>query len=421
MSKTPDKGKLETKKARNATAEAKASGLISSRPQSSVSQSRDMPSSNDHSMLVDHDDYSGAALRRARQAASIEIEAIAAELRIPKNYLHALETEEYDILPGATYGFGYISSYCKFIGIDPQPFLDTYKMRTSRMGDKPQYHFPDEVLEPRMSGSMTAMLVVLILLVGYVSWQALERYDLNPLTRSQEQVASAPASENSADKAVSIVATSVEEDTTSQDTNVVLEQADAPADNEVTTQEAVTEIAEASNEDQPASNTPALSTPASNTNEATKSVADLDEAQNIADTTDAIATADVIDEAADDEAAEDVAANNASEADTVTGSGEARATLRSPEEEIVISANAASWVEVVNASGDIILSKLFKAGETYIAPASEKLYLTTGNAGGLSLLIPGMDEFRAGEVGEIIRDLPLSRESLRSRRSALSQ
>ena len=419
MSKTPDKGKLETKKARNATAEAKASGLISSRPQSSVSQSRDMPSSNDHSMLVDHDDYSGAALRRARQAASIEIEAIAAELRIPKNYLHALETEEYDILPGATYGFGYISSYCKFIGIDPQPFLDTYKMRTSRMGDKPQYHFPDEVLEPRMSGSMTAMLVVLILLVGYVSWQALERYDLNPLTRSQEQVASAPASENSADKAVSIVATSVEEDTTSQDTNVVLEQADAPAntlaDNEVTTQKAVTETAEASaeasNEDQPASNTPALST-----NEATKSVADLDEAQNLADTADTIATADVIDEAADD-----VAANNASEADAVTGSGEARATLRSPEEEIVISANAASWVEVVNASGDIIMSKLFKAGETYIAPASEKLYLTTGNAGGLSLLIPGMDEFRAGEVGEIIRDLPLSRESLRSRRSALSQ
>ena len=419
MSKTPDKGKLETKKARNATAEAKASGLISSRPQSSVSQSRDMPSSNDHSMLVDHDDYSGAALRRARQAASIEIEAIAAELRIPKNYLHALETEEYNILPGATYGFGYISSYCKFIGIDPQPFLDTYKMRTSRMGDKPQYHFPDEVLEPRMSGSMTAMLVVLILLVGYVSWQALERYDLNPLTRSQEQVASAPASENSADKAVSIVATSVEEDTTSQDTNVLLEQADAPADtpadNEVTTQEAVTETAEASseasNEDQPASNTPALST-----NEATKSVADLDEAQNIADTADTIATADVIDEAADD-----VAANNASEADAVTGSGEARATLRSPEEEIVISANAASWVEVVNASGDIIMSKLFKAGETYIAPASEKLYLTTGNAGGLSLLIPGMDEFRAGEVGEIIRDLPLSRESLRSRRSALSQ
>ena len=403
MSKTPDKRKLENKKARNATAEAKASGLISSRPQSSQTQSRDIPSQNDHSLLVDHDDYSGAALRRARQAASVEIETIAAELRIPKNYLHALETEDYDILPGATYGFGYISSYCKFLGIDPQPFLDTYKMRASRMGDKPHYHFPDEVLEPRMSGAMTAMLVVLVLLVGYVSWQALERYDLNPLTRSQEQVALAPVSEDSADNAVSIVATSAEEDTTSQDTNVVLEQAGAPAETEVKAQEAVTEIAEASNEDQPASNT----------NEAPNSDADIDQTQNIADRDDA---ADLTD-TADDNAV----ANNASEADAVTGSGEAQATLRSPEEEIVISANAASWVEVVNASGDIILSKLFKAGETYIAPASEKLYLTTGNAGGLNLLIPGMDEFRAGEVGEIIRDLPLSRESLRSRRSALSQ
>ena len=99
----------------------------------------------------------------------------------------------------------------------------------------------------------------------------------------------------------------------------------------------------------------------------------------------------------------------------------AQANVREPQEEIVISANSAAWVEVVSENGDVILSKLFQAGEEYIAPASEKLYLSTGNAGGLVLMIPGLDSFQAGAVGEIIRDLPLSRESIRSRRSAVVQ
>jgi len=105
----------------------------------------------------------------------------------------------------------------------------------------------------------------------------------------------------------------------------------------------------------------------------------------------------------------------------VSSGASAQANVRVPSEEILISASAAAWVEVVSENGDVVLSKLFQPGDDYIAPADKKLYLSTGNAGGLVLQIPGLDKFTAGAVGEIIRDLPLSRDSIRSRRSAVSQ
>ena len=57
--------------------------------------------------------------------------------------------------------------------------------------------------------------------------------------------------------------------------------------------------------------------------------------------------------------------------------------VRVPSEEILISASAAAWVEVVSENGDVLLSKLFQPGDDFIAPANQKLYLSTGNAGGL--------------------------------------
>ena len=345
--------------------------------------------------------YGGDALRAEREKAGVDIPALSFELRIPKNYLHALEAETYDELPGATYGYGYIKSYCKFLGIDDTPFLDTYKMRTSAADSRPEYSFPDEALEPRMSGAMTAMLVVLVLLTGYIGWQVFDRFQGAP-TQDTTLVASiavqnepagadvaqltdvAPTpntesvsveDEASSDKDETVVASQEETQTASLDTNEVNDaEAEPKAD----------VVAESQTQD---------------TQEASAQ-------QNDSEQTDVAQTA---------------VAQKPSDEDQPQQSSAAQANVRVPAEEIVISASSAAWVEVVSENGDVILSKLFQAGEDYIAPADQKLYLSTGNAGGLVLLIPGLDAFQAGAVGEIIRDLPLSRESIRSRRSAVTQ
>ena len=349
--------------------------------------------------------YGGEALRAEREKAGIDIPTLSFELRIPKNYLHALEVETYDELPGATYGYGYIKSYCKFLGIDDTPFLDTYKMRTSAAVSRPEYSFPDEALEPRMSGAMTAMLVVLVLLTGYIGWQVFDRFQGAP-TQDTTLVASIAVQNEPAGADVAQV------------TDV------APAPN---TENASVEGETSSDEDetviapQEETQTASLETNEANDAEAKPKADAVAESQTQETQTASATQNDAGQTAGQTQVAQTAAAQKLSDDDQPQQSSAAQANVRVPAEEIVISASSAAWVEVVSENGDVILSKLFQEGEDYIAPANQKLYLSTGNAGGLVLLIPGLDAFQAGAVGEIIRDLPLSRESIRSRRSAVTQ
>ena len=344
--------------------------------------------------IDDLKDFGGAGLRAAREAAKVEIATLSFELRIPKNYLEALETEEYDQLPGTTYGFGYIRSICKFLDIDPQPYLDCYKMKTAMQVQ--DYVVPNQALEPRMSGPMVAMIVVLVLFSGYIGWQVLERSQFSPFGNKADTIELASASDAPAETASTSVTV-----TTSQDS--VVAQEDAPTDEETKT---VTDIAASDTSDSDASD------------ESQTATAEVEEAPELAQQEDAVdAQSQTVEETPVVEVAETVT----TEPTEIAASNAAQANVRQPSEEILISASAAAWVEVVSENGDVLLSKLFQPGDDFIAPANQKLYLSTGNAGGLVLQIPGLDEFTAGEVGEIIRDLPLSRDSIRSRRSAVSQ
>ena len=344
--------------------------------------------------IDDLKDFGGAGLRAAREAAKVEIATLSFELRIPKNYLEALETEEYDQLPGTTYGFGYIRSICKFLDIDPQPYLDCYKMKTAMQVQ--DYVVPNQALEPRMSGPMVAMIVVLVLFAGYIGWQVLERSEFNTFGNKADTIELASASDAPAETASTSVTV-----TTTQDS--VVAQEDAPTDEETKT---VTDIAASDTSDSDASD------------ESKTAKAEVEEAPELAQQEDAVdAPSQTVEETPVVEVAETVTTDPTD----IAASNAAQANVRQPSEEILISASAAAWVEVVSENGDVLLSKLFQPGDDFIAPANQKLYLSTGNAGGLVLQIPGLDEFTAGEVGEIIRDLPLSRDSIRSRRSAVSQ
>ena len=344
--------------------------------------------------IDDLKDFGGEGLRAAREAAKVEIATLSFELRIPKNYLEALETEEYDQLPGTTYGFGYIRSICKFLDIDPQPYLDSYKMKTAMQVQ--DYVVPNQALEPRMSGPMVAMIVVLVLFSGYIGWQVLERSQFSPFGNKADTIELASASDAPAETASTSVTV-----TTTQDS--VVAQEDAPTDEETKT---VTDIAASDTSDSDASD------------ESQTATAEVEEAPELAQQEDAV---DAPSQAVEETPVVEVAETVTTDSTDIAASNAAQANVRQPSEEILISASAAAWVEVVSENGDVLLSKLFQPGDDFIAPANQKLYLSTGNAGGLVLQIPGLDEFTAGEVGEIIRDLPLSRDSIRSRRSAVSQ
>lgn len=68
----------------------------------------------------------GEALRAARERAGITLADAAAETRIRQSFLAALEREEFDHLGGDVYVKGFLRSYARFLGLDPDPFVEAF-------------------------------------------------------------------------------------------------------------------------------------------------------------------------------------------------------------------------------------------------------------------------------------------------------
>src|SRR2546423_4099674 len=65
----------------------------------------------------------GQALRKARVERGKSIEEASRETRIRAEYLHALERERFDVLPGDVYVRGFLRSYSNYLGLDPDKVL----------------------------------------------------------------------------------------------------------------------------------------------------------------------------------------------------------------------------------------------------------------------------------------------------------
>lgn len=70
----------------------------------------------------------GAILRMAREEKGWSYEEVEDAIKIRVRYLSALENEEYNVLPGATYTRGFLRTYAKHLGLDPQEIIDKFNM-----------------------------------------------------------------------------------------------------------------------------------------------------------------------------------------------------------------------------------------------------------------------------------------------------
>jgi cytoskeleton protein RodZ len=65
----------------------------------------------------------GMLLRRAREAAGLHAETLAANLKVPVRKLEALEEDRYDLLPDAVFVRALAASVCRTLKLDAQPVL----------------------------------------------------------------------------------------------------------------------------------------------------------------------------------------------------------------------------------------------------------------------------------------------------------
>ena len=70
-------------------------------------------------------------------------------------------------------------------------------------------------------------------------------------------------------------------------------------------------------------------------------------------------------------------------------------------------ATADAWVQVRDATGTILFSKVLHAGKAGRCRSEPDLTLTTGNAGGTEIVLDGAATTPLGGSGAVRRDLPL--------------
>lgn len=66
-------------------------------------------------------DSPGARLRQTRQVKKLNVDYVATSLHLSRSVIEAIERDDYDRLPSAVFVAGYIRSYARLLGLDPEP------------------------------------------------------------------------------------------------------------------------------------------------------------------------------------------------------------------------------------------------------------------------------------------------------------
>ncbi|MDD3653503.1 MAG: DUF4115 domain-containing protein [Desulfotomaculaceae bacterium] len=68
----------------------------------------------------------GRKLKEARENRGITLEDVERETKIRRKYLHALEEEQFQILPGSVYAKAFLKTYASFLRLDASEIVEVY-------------------------------------------------------------------------------------------------------------------------------------------------------------------------------------------------------------------------------------------------------------------------------------------------------
>ena len=71
----------------------------------------------------------GNTLREARVRRSITLQQVEEDTKIRVKYIQAMENEDFDVMPGATFVKGFLRTYSEYLSLDPEVMLDEYRSR----------------------------------------------------------------------------------------------------------------------------------------------------------------------------------------------------------------------------------------------------------------------------------------------------
>ena len=94
----------------------------------------------------------GNTLREARVRRNLTLQQVEEDTKIRVKYVQAMENEDFDVMPGATYVKGFLRTYSEYLGLDPDVILDEYRSRVGPASAKAR----SPSAAPRSSASRAA-------------------------------------------------------------------------------------------------------------------------------------------------------------------------------------------------------------------------------------------------------------------------
>jgi cytoskeletal protein RodZ len=116
---------------------------------------------NTEELEIDIDDI-GTILKSSRLKQKKSLEEISSELCIRKIYLTALEEGDNETLPPIPYGVGYVRTYARYLGLNPERAVKLYKSASIIEEQKVE---PEEVIPEVNKGGNRHLIVGLIAII----------------------------------------------------------------------------------------------------------------------------------------------------------------------------------------------------------------------------------------------------------------
>ena len=138
----------------------------------------------------------GEHLKREREMRGVSLDEICAATRISTRFLEALESEEWDQLPGGVFNRGFVRAVARFLGLDEDGFVAEYALAQNETAPPTvwAYQHSKQPEKPRwLPLAGLAAVVAILLAAGLFGWHVHERRRAQRIAAQHALDASAPA------------------------------------------------------------------------------------------------------------------------------------------------------------------------------------------------------------------------------------
>lgn len=108
------------------------------------------------------------------------------KLRIPASFVEAIESDNWETLPSPVYRVGFTKTYCEFLGLDPEPYVDAIlSVKQARWKTLGFGASTDPVERPAwISDAIVWATIVLVSILGWASYTAVIPLDTGQSSNS---------------------------------------------------------------------------------------------------------------------------------------------------------------------------------------------------------------------------------------------